>query len=96
MSRDDKILDLINEIIQKLTGQIDLEKIVLFGSQVTGKIDEYSDLDILINAAPGALALWGQWDEPKPAGIFALCPGKGRYRLKSGNIGPSVGPPLNF
>ncbi|AEB10440.1 nucleotidyltransferase domain-containing protein [Desulfobacca acetoxidans] len=41
---------LINEIIQKLTGQIDLEKIVLFGSQVTGRTDEYSDIDILIIA----------------------------------------------
>ena len=50
MSRHDKLHELINEIIQKLAGQIDLEKIVLFGSQVTGKTDEYSDLDILIIA----------------------------------------------
>lgn len=42
--------NLINEIIQRLTGQIDLEKIVLFGSQVTGKTDDYSDIDILIIA----------------------------------------------
>jgi predicted nucleotidyltransferase len=50
MPQNLKIHDLINEIIQKLTGQIDLEKIVLFGSQVTGKTDEYSDIDILIIA----------------------------------------------
>jgi predicted nucleotidyltransferase len=50
MLHHNKIHDLINEIIRKLTGQIDLEKIVLFGSQVTGKTDEYSDLDILIIA----------------------------------------------
>ena len=50
MSNHDKLHELINEIIQKLAGQIDLEKIVLFGSQVTGKTDEYSDLDILIIA----------------------------------------------
>ena len=45
-----KINDLINEIIQKLAGQVDLEKIILFGSQATGKTDEYSDIDILIIA----------------------------------------------
>ena len=50
MLRHDKLHELINEIIQKLAGQIDLEKIVLFGSQVTGRTDEYSDLDILIIA----------------------------------------------
>jgi predicted nucleotidyltransferase len=50
MSRHNKIHELINEIIQDLAGQIDLEKIVLFGSQVTGKTDEYSDIDILIIA----------------------------------------------
>lgn len=50
MLRHDKLHKLINEIIQKLAGQIDLEKIVLFGSQVTGRTDEYSDLDILIIA----------------------------------------------
>ena len=50
MPHYNKIHDLINEIIQKLTGQVDLEKIVLFGSQVSGKTDEYSDLDILIIA----------------------------------------------
>jgi uncharacterized protein len=50
MPHDNKIHELINEIIQKLAGQIDLEKIVLFGSQVTGKTDEYSDIDILIIA----------------------------------------------
>jgi predicted nucleotidyltransferase len=50
MPHDNKIHDLINEIIQKLSGQIDLEKIVLFGSQITGKTDEYSDIDILIIA----------------------------------------------
>ena len=50
MPNRDKLHELITEIIQKLAGQIDLEKIVLFGSQVTGKTDEYSDLDILIIA----------------------------------------------
>jgi uncharacterized protein len=50
MPQHDKLHKLIIEIIQKLTGQIDLEKIVLFGSQVTGRTDEYSDLDILIIA----------------------------------------------
>jgi predicted nucleotidyltransferase len=50
MPRHDKLHKLINEIIQKLAGQIDLEKIVLFGSQLTGKTDEYTDLDILIIA----------------------------------------------
>jgi predicted nucleotidyltransferase len=50
MPHDNKIHDLINEIIQKLAGQIDLEKIVLFGSQITGKTDGYSDIDILIIA----------------------------------------------
>ena len=41
MSTPDKLDELINEIIQKLAGQIDLEKIVLFGTQATGKTDEY-------------------------------------------------------
>ena len=50
MPSQNRLHELINEIIQKLAGQIDLEKIVLFGSQVTGKTDEYSDLDILIIA----------------------------------------------
>jgi uncharacterized protein len=50
MPDDVKLHELITEIIQKLAGQIDLEKIVLFGSHVTGKIDEYSDIDILIIA----------------------------------------------
>ena len=50
MTHHNKLHELINEIIQKLAGQIDLEKIVLFGSQVTGKTDEYSDIDILIIA----------------------------------------------
>jgi uncharacterized protein len=50
MLRHDKLDELINEIIQKLTGQVDLEKIILFGSQATGKTDEYSDIDILIIA----------------------------------------------
>lgn len=50
MPNHDKFRELIAEIVQKLTGQVDLEKIILFGSQVTGKTDEYSDLDILIIA----------------------------------------------
>jgi uncharacterized protein len=50
MTTHNKIHELINEIIQKLAGQIDLERIVLFGSRVTGQTDEYSDLDILIIA----------------------------------------------
>ncbi|MDD3582154.1 MAG: nucleotidyltransferase domain-containing protein [Desulfobacca sp.] len=40
----------IKDIINELEGEIQPQRIILFGSQASGKVDEYSDLDLLIIA----------------------------------------------
>ena len=41
---------LLNEIVQKLVGNIDVKKIILFGSYSTGSYTKDSDLDLFVIA----------------------------------------------
>lgn len=42
-----KIIDLLNKFLEKVR-DIDLQKVILFGSQATGQATEESDIDLII------------------------------------------------
>ena len=43
-----KFKDLIKTIVDYLSGYFDIEEIILFGSQATGKTHRYSDIDLAV------------------------------------------------
>lgn len=47
---DAKLQGIIKDLIKALEEKIHPQRIVLFGSRVSGRTDEYSDLDLLIIA----------------------------------------------
>jgi len=47
---DEQLESIIQRIIQGLQGEIEPQRLVLFGSRVSGKADADSDLDLLIIA----------------------------------------------
>jgi predicted nucleotidyltransferase len=50
---NDRLENIVRQIIQLLQGTIDPQRLILFGSQATRQADDQSDLDLLI-IAPSA------------------------------------------
>ncbi|MEW6680913.1 MAG: nucleotidyltransferase domain-containing protein [bacterium] len=62
MTQAQKIKDLRQEakrIASVLSKSYQPEKIILFGSAVSGKVNEWSDLDIVVSEASPGVEAWG-------------------------------------
>jgi predicted nucleotidyltransferase len=84
-----KIAPLLNEIVNKLVAQLDIRKIVLFGSHATGAYSKDSDLDLFIVAnvkekGISRYALVSKILEPRkmPIDIIIKTPGEIKQREK--------------
>lgn len=95
MDRQSEVRSLIRRIVDLLARRYDPERVVLFGSVVSGSMDEESDVDLLIvkdtplpfhRRGSEVRALLRPLRLSLPMDIIVLTPGELDAQLRGGNI----------